>query len=130
MSKIIPEIIHASEFDKCLHHLRKFRTIEEDLDRFKKVLLANYPDLKPWGLDVHIVKGVSGTEYMDVYIAKKFNCVYLKSTQKIRLVYTYDPWNNKIIFIEMYFKGDREIENINLIKNYLIKKKPQQEEVD
>jgi hypothetical protein len=125
-----PTIEHTPEFDKCMHHLKKFKTIEEDLIRFKNVLLANFPDLKPWGLDVNIIKGVSGTDYMDVYVAKKFRCVYLKSHQKIRLVYTYAPLENKIIFIEIYFKGDNEIENIDLIKRYLIKKNPQQPVLD
>lgn len=119
----VPEIEQKPEFDKCMHHLRKFRTIEEDLERFKKVLLANYPDLEPWGLNVSLVQGVSGAEYEKVYIAKKFQCVDLKSFQKIRLVYTYDPESHKIIFIEIFFKGDKEIENKDLIKKYLVKKK-------
>ena len=119
----MPIIRQIPEFDKCMHHLRKFKTIEEDLERFKKALLANYPDLEPWGLDIHLVKDVSGTEYEKVYIAKKFQCVDLKSFQKIRLVYTYDPSNDEIIFIEIYFKGDKEIEDKDLIKKNLIKKR-------
>jgi hypothetical protein len=121
-----PEIEHMPEFDKCMHHLRKFKTIGEDLERFEKALLANYPDLEPWGLNVCVVQGVSGIEYEKAYIAKKFKCVYLNSFQLIRLTYTCDPGNNKIIFIEIYFKGDKEIEDKELIKKYLVKKRVQQ----
>ena len=116
-----PEIEQTPEFDKCIHHLRKFKTIEEDLARFKKALLANFPDLKPWGLDVKVVPGF-GAEYVEVYKARKFRCEYLRSTEKIRVIYTYDCEKSKIIFIEIYFKGDRENHDANLVKRYLVKK--------
>ena len=115
-------IEHTPEFEKCMHHLRKFRTIEEDLNRFEKVLLANQPDLKPWGMDVVIIPGISGTKYMEIYKARKFKCVSLNSTQKIRVIYTFNPSENKIIFVEIYFKGDREDHNVDLIKKYLVEK--------
>jgi len=115
------EIEHAPEFDKCMHHLRKFRTIVEDLANFEKALLANFPDLKPWGLDVKVIPGF-GAEYVEVYKARKFRCRYLNCSDKIRLIYTYNSEREKIIFIEIYFKGDRENHDANLIKRYLIKK--------
>jgi hypothetical protein len=115
-------IEHTPEFDKCMHHLRKFNSIEEDLERFEKALLANEPDLKPWGLDIVVIPGISGTKYMEIYKARKFKCVYLNSMQKIRIIYTFNPLENKIIFIEIYFKGDRENHNLGLIKKYLVEK--------
>jgi hypothetical protein len=118
---VAPDIEHTSEFDKCMKHLRKYKTIYEDLETFKQALIAYFPDLKPWRFDVKIIPGF-GEEYLPVYKARHFHCNYLNSSEKIRLIYTFNPTENKIIFIEIYFKGDRENHNPNLIKQHLIRK--------
>lgn len=118
---MVPDIEQTPEFDKCLKKLGKFRTIESDLETFKQAILAYYPDLKHYALDIVIIPGF-GEEFMPVYKARKFRCQGLRSTQKIRLIYTYNPDTNKLIFIEIYFKGDREDHDIHLIRKYLVKR--------
>jgi len=49
-------------------------------------------------------------ENLEVYKAKKFACKSLKGSgvqSGIRVVYAYDEEKDKIVLIEMYFKGDK-----------------------
>lgn len=103
-----------TEFKKDVKHLlKKYRTLDHDLDVVKQVL-AVVPDERPpfsfridnLGLETCIIK------------VKKIACKALKGkgvNSGLRLVYAYFPNEQKITFIELYHKSDQEIENKNRI---------------
>lgn len=104
-----------TEFKRDLKNLlKKYRTLNEDLDVVKKVLEVT-PDERPpfsfriddLGLLTCIIK------------VKKIACKSLKGrgvNSGLRLIYAYFPDDNKITFIELYHKNDKESEDRNRIQ--------------
>lgn len=107
----------TAKFQKDFKKLsKKFKTLDSDLAVFKKVLNES-----PLGIGKHfnIIK-----ETGSVYIIKaRFFCRSLKK-KDLRIIYAYIE-SHKIVemigieFIEMYFKGNKENEDRERIKNYL-----------
>lgn len=99
-----------TEFKKDLKDLlKKYRTLNDDLDVVKRVLEV-IPDERPpfsfridnLGLDTCIIK------------VKKIACKALKGrgvNSGLRLVYAHFPDEQKITFIELYNKNDKENED-------------------
>ena len=99
-----------AEFQKDMKALlKKYRTLHQDLNVVKKVLEV-LPDQRPpfsfridnLGLETCIIK------------VKKIACKSLIGkgvNSGLRLVYAYFPKQNKITFIELYHKMDKENED-------------------
>lgn len=99
-----------AEFKKDLKNfLKKYRTLNDDLDTVKQVLEVS-PDEKPpfsfridnLGLETCIIK------------VKKIACKALKGrgvNSGLRLIYAYFKEEQKITFIEIYHKNEKENEN-------------------
>jgi mRNA-degrading endonuclease YafQ of YafQ-DinJ toxin-antitoxin module len=103
-----------SEFKKDLKHLlKKYTTLNDDLDVVKRVLEVT-PDERPpfsfridhLGLETCIIK------------VEKIACKAFKGrgvNSGLRLIYAHFPDEQKITFIELYHKNDKE--NVDK-KNY------------
>lgn len=99
-----------AEFKKDLKNLlKKYRTLHDDLDVVKKVLEVT-PDerssfsfrINNLGLETCIIK------------VKKIACKALKGrgvNSGLRLIYAHYQEKQKIIFIELYHKNDKEKED-------------------
>ena len=99
-----------SEFKKDLKNLlKKYRTLNDDLDVVKRVLEI-LPDERPpfsfridnLGIDTCIIK------------VKKIACKALKGrgvNSGLRLIYAHFPDEQKITFIELYHKNEKENED-------------------
>ena len=99
-----------TEFKKDLKSLlKKYRTLNDDLDVVKRVLEV-IPDERPpfsfyidnLGLETCIIK------------VKKIACKSLKGkgvNSGLRLIYAYFSTEQKITFIELYHKNDQENED-------------------
>ena len=95
---------------------KKFKTLDNDLLEFKKVLNES-----PLGIGKHFnVITKSG----HIYVVKaRFFCQSLKK-KDLRMIYAYIE-NHQIVemigieFIEIYFKGNKETEDRQRIKDYL-----------
>jgi len=99
-----------TEFKKDLKSLlKKYRTLNDDLDVVKRVLEVA-PDERPpfsfridnLGLKTCVIK------------VKKIACKALKGrgvNSGLRLIYAFFPDEQKIIFIELYHKNDKENED-------------------
>jgi len=99
-------------FDKEFKRLfKKYLSLEKDLNILKDVL-----ELFPTGQSNNS-EIVHNNEEVKVVKARLF-CRYLKGST-LRLVYAYHPQENKICFLEIYFKGDKENEDRERIKSYL-----------
>ena len=112
--KIFSEIDQLPEFEKDFKKLSKrFRTLEEDFKTFVNTQLNLF---HKQGIDNKGVLPISGLGIPNpkIYKAKKFACRSLKGRgvdSGIRVIYAYwEEWD-KLEFIEVYFKGDKEIED-------------------
>lgn len=109
------------EFDRDIKKLhKKFRTIEDDFAIFVKSQIHIYHELN---IDNNGIVRISnlGIEYPEIYKAKKFACRSLKgkgAASGIRIIYAYFKDEDKVEFIEIYYKGDKENENRTRIKDH------------
>ncbi len=108
-----------AEFEKDLKNLlKKYRTLNDDLDVVKKVLEVTPNESPPFsfridnlGLETCIIK------------VKRIACKALKGrgvNSGLRLIYAYFPDEQKITFIELYHKNDKENEDRNRIADNFI----------
>lgn len=112
----------TEEFQKDLKKLlKKYRSLEEDLELVKKAAIELYHLQKINNLSVFPIPGFC-TEEILVCKTKKFACKVLKgrgSKSGIRVIYAFHVKSLKVDFIEIYFKADRENEDGERIKRYL-----------
>jgi len=113
------KVIRGDCFSKDLKKLlKKYRSLEEDLEVFIKAQLFAFHKLQ---IDNHGLFPINnlGFESPQVYKAKKFACKSLKgkgAKSGIRIIYAYIPENDEIILIEVYSKNDKENEDRERIK--------------
>ena len=104
------------EFSKDLKNLlKKYRTLNEDLEVVKKVLEVTPQERPPFsfridnlGLETCIIK------------VKKIACKALKGrgvNSGLRLIYAHFEAEGKITFVELYHKNDKENEDKRRILN-------------
>ena len=126
------EIRKFNEFEKELKALlKKYKTLNEDLDTFINVQLNLAHKL-------NIIDNVSivrisniGIDSPKIYKARKFACKALKGKggfSGIRIIYAYYEAEDVIEFIEIYYKGEKANEDRDrIIRHY--KKKRLHEEI-
>ena len=114
MSKIHFETL--PEFQKDLKRLlKKYRTLNEDLDVVVKDLNDEPGESPPFSFRIDNLE--IGTCIIKV---KKIACKSMKGrgvNSGLRLVYAYFKEEEKIIFIELYHKNDKENEDRQRILN-------------
>ena len=99
-------------FQKELKKLsKKYRSLSSDLQEF-----CNVVSVVPLGSSKHF-NVIMETEVLYILKARLF-CKYLKGSS-LRVIYSYFEQEQRIEFIEIYFKGDKENENRDRIKTYL-----------
>ena len=102
------------EFKKERKRLaRKYRSLFEDLREFRNVV-----SVVPLGNQKHFAV-IARDEHSHVVKARLF-CRYLKGSS-LRVIYSYFEQQQRIEFIEIYSKGDKENEDRRRVKEYLTK---------
>lgn len=100
-----------SGFSKEFKQLsKKYLSLASDLDEFKKIV-----DAIPLGVSKHF-HVIARNKGATVVKARLF-CRYLKGSS-LRIIYSYLQQKNTIEFIELYFKGNKENEDRERIKEY------------
>ncbi|MES2778487.1 MAG: hypothetical protein V4651_01200 [Bacteroidota bacterium] len=106
-----------TEFDKDLKKLlKRFRTLEEDLKVVKQVLSIAPEARPPFS---YVVDGLRLQQ--PVIKVKRIACKTLKgkgNNTGLRLVYAWFETEKRIVLIELYFKGDKEVEDRERILKY------------
>jgi hypothetical protein len=99
-----------AEFQRDLRKLlKRFRSLKDDLHIIKQILEV-YPDERPpfsfridnLGIETCVIK------------VNKIACKSLKGrgvNSGLRLVYAWFPSGERIVFAELYYKGDKEMED-------------------
>lgn len=106
------------EFDKDLKNLKKrFHTLDGDLEVVKLDLDDEPGEQPPFSFQV---RGL-GIETCIIKV-KKIACRALKGkgvNSGLRLVYAWFEKEQRIVFIELYYKGDKEVEDRErIMKNF------------
>src|ERR1035437_6466538 len=105
-----------TEYKKDLKNLlKKYRTLNEDLDVVKKVLTTAPNERPPFSFRIDNL----GLETCVIKV-KKIACKALKGrgiNSGLRLIYAYYQEEKKITFIELYHKNDKENEDKQRILN-------------
>jgi len=114
VKKIFNDIKRLPEFERDLKkHLKKFRTLEEDLENFIQSQLNLYHKLKKDNKGSFPISNL-GIIYPKIFKAKKFACKSLKgkgAASGIRIIYAYFEEEDIIELIEIYYKGEKETED-------------------
>ncbi len=101
-------IIRSIEFKKEFKKLqKKYHSLEDDLQVFIIAQLYSFHKLQIDNGGLIPIDNL-GFEKPQVYKAKKFACKSLKGRgvkSGMRIIYTYQPEKDEILFIEIYFKG-------------------------
>ncbi len=104
------------EFNKDLKNLlKKYRTLNEDLEVVKKVLEVTPQERPPFSFRIDNL----GLETCVIKV-KKIACKALKGrgvNSGLRLIYAHFEAEQKITFIELYHKNDKENEDKQRIIN-------------
>ena len=102
------------EFQKERKRLaRKYRSLSDDLREFRNVV-----SVVPLGNRKHFTV-IAQNENLHIVKARLF-CRYLKGSS-LRVIYSYFEQEQRIEFIEIYFKEDKENEDRHRVKEYLTK---------
>lgn len=115
------QIKYLDKFQKDLKKLQKrFHSLNQDVESFIKAQLVIY---HKYGIDNHGIVPIQGLQitHPKIYKARKFACKALKgkgASSGIRIIYAYFNDEDRIEFIEIYYKGDQENEDRDRIKCY------------
>ena len=91
--------------------LKKYKTLGDDFEKFKEVIFITPTGI---GKNFVIVHSLSNLKIVKARMA----CRALRD-RSLRIVYSYFEQEQKIEFIEIYFKGYKENEDRERIKEYL-----------
>lgn len=119
--KIFNEIRILNEFKREFKKLlKKFRTLDEDLDTFINVQLKLVHKLEKDNSGIVRISDLD-IDNPKIYKAKKFACKALKGegvASGIRIIYAYHEEEDIIEFIEIYYKGQKANEDRDRIIRY------------
>lgn len=100
------------EFEKELKRLeKKYPSLSDDLKRFEGII-----ELNPVGIGTNFVT-VHHSSNLKI-VKARLACKSLRD-RSMRIIYAYHNDAVTFVYIEIYFKGDKENENRERIKNYL-----------
>lgn len=114
--------VEIPEFQKDFKKLKKkFKSLSQDFKLAKKNAIELFHLHK---IDNQSVLPIPDfcNQQIKTYKLKKFRCKTLKGRgvkNGIRIIYAYFKSKQKVIFIEIYFKGNKTNEDKNRIKRYL-----------
>ena len=120
--KIFRKFSRLPEFNRDIKKLlKKFKTLEDDVEIFIKNELNLYHKLKIDNKGIFQLPGLQ-LQMPKVYKARKFACRSLKGKgvqSGIRVIYAYFEEEDRIELIEIYYKGDKESEDRErILKHY------------
>lgn len=108
----------SDNYKKDLKKLSKrFRTLEDDMKTFCKFSLPQFIGNKQT-LGYYRISS-TGIDYPEYYICKKIACKSIAgkgANTGLRRTFTVDQLKHQIRFIELFYKGDKELEDFSRFK--------------
>lgn len=106
--------------------LKKFSSLRGDLDTNKKYRIELFHLQNIDSKSIFKIQGVGNTKKLQFFKVTKFQCKSLKgrgAKSGIRIIYAYFPTEQKIVFVQIYFKAKQENENRQRIADFINKYK-------
>lgn len=91
--------------------VKKYRTLDDDLRNLKSIL-----DARPTGIGKNFTVLHAGK---DVAIVKVRMACRALHDRSLRMIYAFHEREHSILFIELYYKGNKENEDRGRIEEYL-----------
>lgn len=115
-----PDMEEVPEFQEEFAEISEtYNSFPKDFEGFKSVLEAKLPGY-PNG--TFPISGLGGGVIYPVYKVKRFRCECIKhkgNKSGIRIIYAYNPDENKILFLELYHKSQKPNNDEDRIYKYL-----------
>ena len=102
--------------------LKKFSSLAEDLKVNKQYRIELFHCKEIDSRSIFEIQEVGNTDELKFYKVKKFQCKSLKgrgAKSGIRVIYAYFPIEQKIVFLEIYFKAKQENERKEKIIDFI-----------
>ena len=102
--------------------LKKFSSLVEDLEVNKQYRIELFHCKEIDSRSIFEIQGVGNTDKLKFYKVKKFQYKSLKgrgAKSGIRVIYAYFPTEQKIVFLEIYFKAKQKNENRQRIADFI-----------
>ena len=113
----------TEEFKRDLKKLlKKFSSLGDDLEVNKQYRIELFHCKEIDSRSIFEIQGVGNTDELKFYKVKKFQCKSLKgrgAKSGIRVIYAYFPIEQKIVFLEIYFKAKQENERKERIIDFI-----------
>lgn len=88
---------------------KKYKTLPQDLQIFEQLLTANISQIILASSNHHALLHADRERSLFI-IRSRLHCRTLKRAS-LRIIYQYQPVDNRVTYIELYFKGDRVLED-------------------
>ena len=102
--------------------LKKFPSLQDDLKITKKYRIELFHCEKIDSRSIFQIEGVGNYDELRFYKIKKFQCKSLKgrgAKSGIRVIYAFFPVQQKVVFLEMYFKAKQEKEDRRRVADFM-----------
>jgi hypothetical protein len=113
----------TEEFKRDFKKLvRKFSSLAEDLEINKQYRIELFHCKAINSGSIFEIREAGNTDELKFFKVKKFQCKSLKgrgAKSGIRVIYAYLPIDQKIVFLEIYFKADQENERKERITDFI-----------
>ena len=113
----------TQEFKRDFKKLQKrFSSLTEDLKTNKQYRLELFHCKGIDSKSIVVISNASNTEELKFFKVRKFQCKSLKgrgARSGIRIIYAYFPNEQRIVFLEIYFKTDKENESKKKISGFI-----------
>lgn len=108
----------TAEFKKECEKLskRKCKTLPDDLEVLKKAMRVKIPEHP----STKRINNLGDSVKVPIYKVKQFRCKHIKKGARsgFRLIYAYISDSSTVIFVEMYHKNHKEVEDRKRIYDY------------
>ena len=102
--------------------LKKFSSLAEDLEVNKQYRIELFHCKEIDSRSIFEIQGIGNTAGLKFFKVKKFQSKDLKgrgAKSGIRIIYAYFPIQQRIVFLEIYFKANQKNENRQRIINFI-----------
>lgn len=102
--------------------LKKFSSLREDLEVNKRYRIELFHLRKIDSRSIFKIQGVGNSKELQFFKVKKFQCKSLKgrgAKSGIRVIYAFYPDQQKVVFLEIYFKAKQENETRKRITDFI-----------
>ncbi len=102
--------------------LKKFPSLKDDFEINKQYRIDLFHCQEVDSNSIFEIEGAGNTNGLKFYKVKKFQCKSLKgrgAKSGIRVIYAFLPLDQKIVFLEIYFKADQKKEKRERIVEFI-----------